>query len=158
VVYEVPGPGSERQIVEVWDRLSITPGDENYVVDLLARSAFISWNTENGPPTTVPALDALGSPVTPTPTGDDIASRATSLPGRTGGGGDLGSADYGALLSEQLAGIDDAALLVATCDAFLGTDESIYTSLVGKFVDYAEGRPRQDLFFVGDLARQHDSA
>jgi phage tail sheath protein FI len=158
VVYEVPGPGSERQIVEVWDRLSITPGDENYVVDVLARSAFINWNTENAPPATVPTVDALGSPVTPTPTEDDIVNGATSLTGGTGGGGDLDPAEYGAILSEQLAGIDDAALLVATCDAFLGTDESIYTTLVGEFVDYAEGRPRQDLFFVGDLPRQHDAA
>jgi len=158
VVYEVPGPGSERRIVEVWDRLSITPGDENYVVDVLARSAFIRWNSEDAPPAGVPARDALGSPVAATPTEDDIVNGATSLAGGTGGGADLGPADYGALLSEQLAGIDDAALLVATCDVFLGTDESSYTSLVGTFVDYAEGRPRQDLFFVGDLPRQRASA
>jgi len=158
VVYEAPGAGSERKIIEVWDRLSIKPGDENYVVDVLARSAFIRWNTDDVPPATVPAADALGSPVTATPTEDDIVNGATSLTGGTGGGGDLNPADYGDILSEQLAGIDDAALLVATCDAFVGTDESVYTSLVGKFVDYAEGRPRQDLFFVGDLPRQHGSA
>jgi uncharacterized protein len=158
VVYEVPGPGSERRVVEVWDRLSITPGDENYVVDVLARSAFIRWNTEAGPPTSVPTLDAVGSPPTDNPTEDDIVEGATSLGGGTGGGADLDPADYGTLLSDQLAGVDDAALLVGTCDAFLGTDESIYPSLVGQFVDFAEGRPRQDLFYVGDLPRQRGSA
>lgn len=158
VVYEPPGPGSERQLVEVWDRLSIAPGDENYVVDVLTRSAFIRWDTTDGPPTTVPTLDTLGSPPTTQPSTDDIVAGATNLAGGAGGGGDLDPADYGALLSEQLAGVDDAALLVATCDALLGTDESIYTDLVGTFVDYAENRPRQDLFFVGDLPRQRSAA
>src|SRR4051794_4019867 len=143
VVYAAPGPGSERRVVEIWDRLSIKPGDENYVVDVLARSAFIRWNTEGGPATTVPAPDPVGSSGTSGPTEDDIVDGATSLTGGTGGGDDLDPADYGTILSEQLAGVDDAALLVATCDALLGTDESIYTSMVGQFVDYAEGRPRQ---------------
>ncbi len=158
VVYQVPGPGSERRLVEVWDRLSITPGDENYVVDVLGRSAYIRWNPANTPPAAAPAADALGSPTTTTPTADDIVLGAVNLIGGTGGGGDLDPADYVALLAEQLAGIDDAALLVGTCDAFLGVDESVYTSLVGAFVDYAEGRPRQDLFYVGDLPRQIGSA
>jgi phage tail sheath protein FI len=158
VVYAAPGPGSERRVVEIWDRLSIKPGDENYVVDVLARSAFIRWNTESGPPTTVPTPDAIASSGVSGPTEDDIVDGATSLTGGTGGGDDLDPADYGTILSEQLAGVDDAALLVATCDALLGTDESIYTSLVGQFVDYAEGRPRQDLFFVGDLPRQRGAA
>jgi phage tail sheath protein FI len=158
VVYEVPGPSSERRVVEVWDRLSIDPNDENYVVDVLARSAFIRWNTESGPPTAVPGLDSIGTPPTTSPSEDDIVRDATSLTGGTGGGGDLDPADYGTILSEQLAGVDDAALLVATCDAMLGTDETIYTGLVGQFVDYAEGRPRQDLFYVGDLPRQRGAA
>lgn len=158
VVYEVPGPGSERRVVEVWDRLSIDPRDENYVVDKLAGSAFLRWNTDSGPPTAAPGFDSVGTPPTNTPSEDDIVEDATALSGGTGGGDDLDPADYSAILGAQLAGVDDAALLVATCDAFLGTDESIYTTLVGAFVDYAASRPRQDLFYVGDLARQRGTA
>lgn len=158
VVYEAPGPGSERRLVEVWDRLSINPADENYVVDVLARSAFIRWNPDNVPPAAAPPADSLGSPVTVTPTEDDIVVGATALSGGAGGGADLDTADYSALLAAQLAGVDDAALLVGTCDAFLGTDETLYTNLVGAFVDYAAGRLRQDLFYVGDLPRQVGSA
>lgn len=157
VVYSSPEPGGESRLVEVWDRLSVLPGDENYVVDVLARSAYIRWDTSGGPPV-APTHDHLGSPPSDSPSEDDVVLGAVDLTGGTGGGGELTFAAYSQLLSEQLAGIDDAALLVATCDAFLSTTEADYTSYVDAFVAYAEGRPRQDLFFVGDLPRERSAS
>ena len=52
-----------------------------------------------------------------------------------------------------MASVDDAALLVASCDALLA-DSDDYLQFVDQFVGFAEGRPRQDLFFVGDLPGQ----
>lgn len=146
VVYEFPQTG-EAAHVETWDRLSTDPADENYVVDVLKRSLYIRWAPDATP--AVPALDNLGA----SPSSDDIIAGAVALSGGTGGGGDLDDADYALLLDEGLAGVDDAALLVATCDALLA-DADDYVEFVGAFVGYAEGRPRQDLFFVGDLPRQ----
>ncbi len=51
---------------------------------------------------------------------------------------------------DNLAGVDDAALLVAAPDALLA-NAAEYAQFVDQFVGFAEGRPRQDLFFVGDL-------
>jgi phage tail sheath protein FI len=155
VVYHSPEPGKERRLVEVWDRLSIGPGDENYVVDVLQRSRYIRWDASG--PIAAPTLDHLGSPPSTSPSESDIVAGAIALTGGAGGGGDLGFAGYSALLAEQLEGVDDAALLVATCDALL-SGSAEYTSYVDAFVAYAENRPRQDLFFVGDLPRQRSAA
>jgi len=156
VVYDSPEPGGERRLVEVWDRLSIDPADESYVVDTLARSAYVRWDTTGGP-VTAPALDALGSPATTDPSESDIVDHAPSLSGGVGGGSELSFADYSLLLQAELAGVDDAALLVSTADALLG-DSADYTNYVGVFVAYAESRPRRDLFFVGDLPRKTTAA
>ena len=152
VVYESPET-AERRLVEVWDRLSTDTDDENYVVDILRRSLYIRW-TEGAAPA-VPALDELGSPPTSDPEESDIVDEAEALAGGAGGGGELSAADYGSLLADGLAGVDDAALLVASCDAMLaGADSAEYLQFVDQFVGFAEGRPRQDLFFVGDLPGQ----
>jgi phage tail sheath protein FI len=156
VVYKSPEPGGERRLVEVWDRLSVDPADENYVVDVLRRSAYARWDTSGGAPT-VPAVDALGSPPSSDPSESDIVELAPSLSGGAGGGGELSFAEYSALLQAELAGIDDAALLVASCDALL-SGSADYTNYVGAFAAYAESRPRQDLFFVGDLPRKNTEA
>ncbi|SHN13713.1 hypothetical protein SAMN05443668_103115 [Cryptosporangium aurantiacum] len=153
VVYESPEPGGERRLVETWDRLSLDPGDENYVVDVLRRSLFIRWDETL--PLEAPQLDALGS--TPSnPTQRDIVDGATELTGGFGGGGELGPVDYGQLLADRLADVDDAALLVATCDALLA-DDADYGQYVDQFIGFAENRPRRDLFFIGDLPRQSDA-
>jgi hypothetical protein len=150
VVYESPETG-ERELVETWDRLSTDPTDENYLVDVLKRSLYIRW-TEGAAPA-VPTLDELGSPPTTSPEESDIVDGAVALTGGVGGGGDLSAADYGEILAEGLAGVDDAALLVASCDALLANSGD-YLQFVDQFVGFAEGRPRQDLFFVGDLPSQ----
>jgi len=155
VVYESPEPGAERQLVESWDRLSTDPDDENYVVDQLARSLYIRWT--EGAAVVRPALDAIGGAANPKDS--DIVDGAVDLTGGTGGDGSLTPAQYGLLLEGALAGVDDAALLVAACDAMLDdSDNATYEQLVDQFIGYAENRPRQDLFFVGDLPSQHNSA
>lgn len=154
VVYEFPQTG-ERRLVETWDRLATDPADENYVVDVLQRSLYVRWAADAAP--VVPDLDELGSPPSSDPAESEIIDGATALTGGAGGGGDLDAADYGLLLAEQLAGIDDAALLVASCDAMLaGAAE--YAQFVDQFIGFAESRPRQDLFFVGDLPGQGTQA
>jgi len=156
VVYESPETG-ERRLVESWDRLSTDSVDENYVVDVLKRSLYIRWNEEGAP--VVPTLDELGSPPAE-PDESDIVDGAVALTGGAGGGDDLSAAEYGDLLSNGLAGVDDAALLVASCDALLATSTtpSDYSLFVDQFIGFAEGRPRQDLFFVGDLPGQRTAS
>jgi len=150
VVYESPETG-RRRLVETWDRLSTDVDDENYVVDVLKRSLYVRWT--EGAPVAAPDLDELGSPTSSDPDESEIVDGAVALEGGSGGGGTLTPADYGALLAEGLASVDDAALLVATCDALL-TDDEDYDQFVDQFIGFAEGRPRQDLFFVGDLPAQ----
>jgi hypothetical protein len=152
VVYESPENG-ERSLVEDWDRLSTDPDDENYVVDRLKGSLYIRWTETEGVLPVAPAIDDLGSPSEDNPDESDIVDGADALGGGAGGGGPLDAADYGVLLSEALAGVDDAALLVCCCDELLA-DSPTYGDFVDQFIGFAEGRPRQDLFFVGDLPRQ----
>jgi phage tail sheath protein FI len=156
VVYESPENG-ERRLVETWDRLSTDPNDENYVVDILKRSAYIRWSEEAVPPV-APTLDEFGSPPSTSPEESDFVDGAVALSGGAGGGGALTAAEYGAILAERLAGVDDAALLVAACDVLLADSEDEYEQVVDQFIGFAEGRPRQDLFFVGDLPRQEGEA
>jgi uncharacterized protein len=153
VVYESPEDG-ERRLVETWDRLSTEVADENYVVDILKRSLYIRWT--EGAPVVAPALDELGSPPSSSPDESEIVDGAVALAGGSGGGGTLTAAQYGTILADGLASVDDAALLVATCDALL-TDDDEYDQFVDQFIGFAEGRPRQDLFFVGDLPAQRDA-
>ena len=150
VVYESPRTG-ERDIVESFDRLSTDVDDENYVVDALARSLYIRWSGN----VAFPAPDLPASPTGPAPEASDIIDAAEALAGGIGGGGDLSAGEYALLMNDHLAGIDDAALLVAASDALL-TDTG-YVDYVQVFIDLAEARPRQDLFFVGDLPRQDAS-
>lgn len=154
VVYESPESG-ERRLVESWDRLSTDPDDENFVIDVLKRSVYVRWNEADA--AFAPTLDSLGSPASTHPQESDIVDGAVPLTGGVGGGGDLSAAEYGILLSDGLAGVDDAALLVASCDALLA-DSAEYHQYVDQFIGYAEGRPRQDLFFVGDLPGEHTAA
>ncbi|MDX6718789.1 MAG: uncharacterized protein QOJ63_1043 [Solirubrobacteraceae bacterium] len=149
VVYDSPQTG-EARLVESWDRLSTDPADENYVVDVLQRSLYIRWNPAKAP--VLPALDAIGTPPGP-PEESDIVDGAVALTQGAGGGGALEPSAYGQLLLQQLAGVDDAALLVATCDELLAstTATARYLLFVDQFIGFAESRPRQDLFFVGDL-------
>ena len=57
VVYASPQDDVQR-LVEIWDRLSTDPDDENYVVDLLKRSLYVRW-TDDGTPPVKPANDTV---------------------------------------------------------------------------------------------------
>jgi phage tail sheath protein FI len=157
VAYESPETG-EKELVDSFDRLSTDPTDENYLVDVLKRSLFIRWSEDTVPAVPLPAdRDEFGSPPSSATKDENaIVEGAAALTGGVGGGGDLSAADYGEILADGLAGVDDAALLVASCDALLN-DAAEYVQFVDQFVGYAEGRPRQDLFFVGDLPSQQDT-
>jgi phage tail sheath protein FI len=146
VVYDPPGTG-DAAVVERWDRLSIDPDDENYVVDVLKRSSYVRWDERSTP--FVPDRDHTGQATD----SDVVQIHAEALIDGVGGGGTLTSGDYDSLLQTYLAKIDDAALLVAGCDAFIDptTQASDYVQLVNAFIGYTENRPRQDLFYVGDL-------
>ena len=150
VVYASPEDG-ESSIVEDWDRLSADPDDETYAPDVLKRSAFIRWI--EGADVFRPDADTFS---TADPEDSVIISEAPAMTGGLGGGGALTSANYADLLDERLAGIDDAALLVAGCDALLtATADADYCEFTQVFIDYVNVRPRLDLFFVGDMPAQH---
>jgi Bacteriophage tail sheath protein len=149
VVYERPETG-EAQLVEDWDRLSTAPGDQSYVADTLERSLYIRWAAASA--VGVPVSDDTASP--PVRLSESaIIALAIPLQGGLGGGGTLTSGNYAMILGRYLAGVDDAALLVAACSDFLSpaTAPDDYLALVDVFTGYAEGRPKQDLFFIGDL-------
>src|SRR4051794_28719504 len=141
VVYESPETG-ERRLVEAWDRLTIDHADENYVVDRLHQSLYIRWSDDVVP--AVPTLDEFGSPPH-NPSENDIGDPAPPVTGGTGGGGSLTGAEYGELLADRLAGVDDAALLVAACSEMFTATGAEYGQLVDQFIGFAENRPRQDL-------------
>jgi phage tail sheath protein FI len=160
VVYDSPESG-ERRLVETFDRLSIDPTDENYVVDVLKRSLYIRW-AEDAVPPVAPTPDQLGSPPTSVAAdldASDLVDGAVALTGGIGGGGELAAAEYAPILA-RLAGVEDAALLVAACDNMLDrtTTAAEYDDYVNQFIGFAENRPRQDLFFVGDLPGHRTAA
>ncbi|MGY1708353.1 phage tail sheath family protein [Geodermatophilus sp. SYSU D00758] len=152
VVHASPESGS-RRLVETWDRLSVDPDDENYVVEVLKRSLYVRWDQSSR---TAPDLDELGTTPSTNPPESVIVDDAEAMVGGVGGGGELDPADYVPLLSAGLAGVDDAALLVATCEPLLTGDDAAYLQVVDAFTGFAETRPRQDLFFVSDLPGHGD--
>lgn len=137
VSYQAPGE-SAAKAVEFFDALSFKAADEKYCVDVLARSGFIRWRTNDV------AIDRLQT------------KTATALENGEGGQGSIATGDYGSFLT-ALREIDDAALIVAASDQMLpgsGATASDYINISNVFVDYvAHQRPQLDLFFVGDLPR-----
>ncbi len=154
VFYTPPEDGVERW-VEDWDRLSIDPGDENFVVDVLRRSLYIRWFEATAP--AIPALDDNSAG----PTEATLAGAAVALDEGTGGGSNLADADFPALF-DRLAEVSDAALMVAASDRQLPNldvsvvDSDAYVSFTNLFVDYVLLRPLQDLFLVGELPSLSD--
>ncbi len=151
VFYTAPGtPGATLE--EDWDRLSIASNDTSYVVDVLRRSRFIRWN---GQPAAIPTLTAVADP-----TEANLLTAATPMANGVGGGGVLSAnPGYTDLLTNRLAEIDDAALLVAASDRMLppdfNTSDNDFVLFENDFINYVRnGRPeKNDLFFVGNLPR-----
>lgn len=147
VIYQAPG-STKRTIEERWDRLSADANDENYAPDVLKRSLFIRWK-EQVPPA-VPAPAPLG----PNPTDDDVLQVANAaLTGGAGGDADLSPGSLPGLLG-ALDEVDDASLLVIP--ARINDSDQSTIQLTKAALDYAEARPRQDLFCIADLPRFKD--
>lgn len=152
VFYVRPGApaGDPAELVENWDRLSDQPNDENYLIDVLRRSQYIRWRTDTA--AFLPFLDNN----TAQPTEAQLLTDAVSLTSGAGGDTASGDPDYAVLLDAALAEIDDAALLVCAGAQLLlegGLNAEDFVNLENIFVDYVNVRPRQDMFFIGDLPR-----
>lgn len=148
VFYQTPGETAHSE-VERFDGLSADTADEKYLVDQLARSAYLRWQ---------------GDPVRPANAGDPAATlpgvaldgtAGPDITGSTGTGGDatFGAADYAPALA-ALDSIDDAALLVSGSDAMLNaTNDAEHNGPVNALLAYVERRPQRDLFLVADAPR-----
>jgi phage tail sheath protein FI len=148
VFHQAPGETAHSE-VERFEGLSADPADEKYLVDQLARSAFVSWRgAAQRPPNT-------GDPDADPPGVGFDGTAGTGITGSTGSGGDatLAAARYGAALA-RLDGIDDAALIVCGSDGMLNaTTAAEHNGLVNAVLAYVERRPQRDLFLVADAPR-----
>ena len=153
LVYVYDLAAGEHQFVEDWDRLSLDGSDENYVVDVLARSAYIVWNGHADFDLPADFTNETSTFTAANPADWD----PTTVPAAKLAGGTLGEAVFstsvlGDLLA-QLDGIDDAALIVAAPSAWLSSGDG-HTGWFGALRTYVDARPKLDLFLVGDLPRQ----
>ncbi|MCU0306040.1 MAG: phage tail sheath subtilisin-like domain-containing protein [Thermoanaerobaculales bacterium] len=161
----LPPATPTKRIVEDWDRLSIDPTDESYVLDVLRRSNFVRGTVQTPPLAAIPAPEG-GLPAPPAvPTEAQLLANSVAL--ANGDGGDLDLSDvtnpsYADLLTERLAEITDAALIVAAPDRAMPSHPTHFTddqhvTHSNAFITYVLARPLQDLFFVGDLPRLTDT-
>jgi phage tail sheath protein FI len=159
-------------LVETWDRLTATPGDEHYVVDVLNRSLYIRWAPGVTP--IVPADSVLDLPkfvypltspaaLSPATTDRAVVTLANSggfwLCG--GGGGnaaidnpDIDQSRYPTILT-ALNNIKDASLLLIPRNFTDSANQNAFTNIG---LDYVNNRPLLDLFFVGDMPPREDTA
>ena len=109
VLYAPPGGtfAANGSVVEVWDRLSTDPGDENFLVDVLRRSNYVRWD-ESLAPDRPAALDSNDASITESGV---EALDTGGLSGGSGGDADLAAGDYPAALA-RLDGVTDASLFV----------------------------------------------
>lgn len=149
IFYQAPGETAHSE-VERFEGLSSDPTDEKYLVDQLARSAFVRWGGTPLRPL------SIGDPnATPPGIALDGTSGTTGITGSTGTGGDatVGAAGYADALA-ALDGLEDAALIVCASDGMLNaTTEAEHNGLVNAVLAYVERRPQRDLFLVADAPR-----
>lgn len=140
VFYQAPGETSHTE-VELFEGLSADPLDEKYLVDQLARSAYVTWS---GADVFRPNND--GDPnATPDP--------GTQLIGGTGGDEAVAATGYPAALA-ALDGLDDAAIIVCGSDLMLNAaDANEHNGIINALLAYVEARPQRDLFLVADAPR-----
>ncbi|MDB4927865.1 MAG: hypothetical protein JWM10_349 [Myxococcaceae bacterium] len=142
VLYRAPG-AARHQLVETWDRLSLTPGEEGYAPDVLLRSMFVRANpmTSMRPDNDSPFTDL-----------DSMITGAATMGALMGGHGGLSAytGPYATLLA-RLDEVTDASLLVVPSP--LNTLDDGVQSVARDALAYAEGRSKQDLFCIADLPR-----
>ncbi|SEK59316.1 hypothetical protein SAMN04515665_103126 [Blastococcus sp. DSM 46786] len=153
VFYRAPGEAAHSE-VEHFEGLSAQPANEKYLVDQLARSAYVSWRGPVHRPanTDAPDDDLPGVGFDGTPGDGNHLS--------TGSGGDatLQAGDYGEALA-RLDGIDDAALIVCGSDGMLNAATAAeHNGLVNAVLAYVERRPQRDLFLVADAPASRAAA
>ncbi len=147
VLYKAPG-SNEAKVVERWDRLSVDPESENYVVDVLARSLYVRWQ--------LPLPAAVPDITFQSPSDEDTLITAYStfaLSGGVGGDSELVDGSYPALLA-RLDEVTDAAVLVVP--ARIGETDDNNRYIANRALAYAQTRPQQDLFCVADMPREGD--
>src|SRR5579883_2960920 len=166
VIVYTPLDTGVQSIVEDWDRLSIDPNDDNYVVDILNnRSLYIVWDpntqpaipttfdwTGSQPPSPAQILALAATPLTPGSPIGKYGLGSNDNPGSVAGmGGDTDAAlaDFNFSLLDD---IDDAALLVIP----RVNDDSTVPSLNDAAIAYVTTRPHLDLFYIGSLSRHNN--
>ena len=166
VFYTQPG-STTAVLVEEFDRLSPDPADENYIVDVLRRSAYIRWRRDTDPADFVsgpnddflPGRDHLIFDPLPTAAALHDAAVATgTLDGGAGGDNVFDSSTLTTFLTDRLRGVDDASLLVAASMGMLpasavvvSLDDNDFLTFQNRFVTFVNNRPQLDLFFIGDM-------
>ncbi|SFX37256.1 hypothetical protein SAMN04244548_00977 [Paracoccus pantotrophus] len=143
VVFYRPVGEANFAEVERFEGLSPDPADEKYMLDQLARSAYLAWANVEPPIAFRPRNQGALTGATP----------GTALAGGTGGNATFPAAGYGAALT-TLDGIDDAALIVCASDGLLSaTTNAQHAGFVNAVLAYVEARPQRDLFLVADAPR-----
>jgi hypothetical protein len=158
-VYYQP-PGGTAGLVEDFDRLTTLKSDENFVVDVLKRSFYVRWAVDaSGVAIEPPARNAVDTLPANTKvteltqaqlqaiTGAQFTSAATNVDAPAS------DADLATIL-HKLDGIDDAAILIGATEKWVdGTTfaQANVQTYYNTFQSYTDGRPKQDLFYLGDL-------
>ena len=142
VFYRPVGEANTSE-VERFEGLSADAADEKYLIDQLARSAFVAWGNVEPPVAFRPRNQGALTGTSP----------GVALAGGVGGAITMDDSDYGAPLT-LLDGVDDAALIVCGSDGMLNaTSEADHNALVNRILGYVEARPQRDLFLVADAPR-----
>ena len=152
VVVYTPLDTGVQTIVEDWDRLSINPNDENYVVDVLAPQPLHhlgSGRRQPGRPRRAPDLDRPARPRASDPHARPrpAALRPHRRPRRRHA--PPRSPDF---TFSMLDDISDASLLVLP----RVDDDSLQATLNANGIAYCLTRPHLDLFYIGSLSKHDD--
>ena len=143
VVFHRPVGEANFTEAERFEGLSPDPADEKYMLDQLARSAFLGWADLDPPVAFRPRNQGELTGATP----------GVPLAGGTGGNATFAVTGYAAALS-ALDGIDDAALIVCASDGLLSaTNTAQHAGFINAVLAYVEARPQRDMFLVADAPR-----
>lgn len=170
VFYRPPGVDvstTNPTFVEDWDQLTLQPADANYVGDVLQRSNYIRWQPDDAtprPPATSRPNSDIASTLNPAELERDPTHPFATTYAATLLGNPLPTADTTAATTSlpailaALDGIDDAAILVGASARWVngtGADGFADSVAIKDYYDalrsYADNRPKQDLFLIGDL-------
>ncbi|MFN0245392.1 MAG: phage tail sheath family protein [Kofleriaceae bacterium] len=144
-------PTQDRLLVEDFDRLSLDVTADNYVGNVLQRSAFLRWDTSLTP-SAWPANDTAAT--RPSDVLHPSQTDAGQLGGGSGGATSASAGDVRDTLG-RLDGVEDASLLVYAADTWAQNQVVAATLQHSEVYAYIINRPKLDLFYVADLQAQH---